>query len=100
MTVAMQGRQNRGAGMAIRGLCYINLVHVAPEWWGQGIGGQLVDALLEEAHHRGYVRAQLRTQTDNERALRLYTSHGFVRSGPLGTEADGEPIVYLARALA
>lgn len=100
MATATHGCEDRGAGPPIPGLCYIGLVYVAPEVWGQGIGGQLVDAVLAEARQRGYERAQLSTQTDNERAMRLYARYGFTRSGPTGTGADGETIVHLGRDLA
>jgi GNAT superfamily N-acetyltransferase len=81
MALGMQGLGDDGAGPPIPGLCHISAVFVAPERWGEGIGRALVNAILSRARKRGYERSQLWTQTDNERASRLYEDAGFVRSG-------------------
>ena len=74
------------------------MVFVAPDRWGEGLGGRLVDALLVEVRSRGYQRAQLWTQADNARARRLYEGRGFKASG---REKDGfgERIVHYRRDL-
>lgn len=100
MATGMHGRDDDGRGPVIPGLCHIGLVFVVPEVRGHGIGGRLVDAVLAEARERGYDRPQLWTQADNQRALRLYTSRDFTRSGRTGPSEDGESIVYLGRGLA
>lgn len=99
MTVGMDGRDDDGRGPVIPGLCHIGMVFVTPKVWGQGIGGQLVDAVMDEARRRGYDCTQLWTQEDNERALRLYASRGFRGSGRTGVSEDGEPIVHFALGL-
>ena len=81
MALGMQGLEEDGAGPPIPGLCHISAVFVAPERWGEGIGRELVHAILVRARERGYGRSQLWTQADNERARRLYEGIGFVRSG-------------------
>jgi ribosomal protein S18 acetylase RimI-like enzyme len=98
MALGEQALSKDGAGPPVRGLCHVSMVFVAPEYWGMGIGGRLVDALLPEARSRGYDRAQLWTQSDNARARRLYKGRGFV---PSGREKDefGERIVHYRRAL-
>jgi ribosomal protein S18 acetylase RimI-like enzyme len=98
MALGTQGLADDGTGPPVRGLCHVSMVFVAPAYWGRGIGGRLVDALLPEARSRGYDRAQLWTQSDNARARRLYEGRGFV---PSGREKDefGERIVHFQRAL-
>jgi ribosomal protein S18 acetylase RimI-like enzyme len=98
MALGMQGLADDGAGPPIEGLCHVSMVFVAPDYWGRGIGGRLVDALLPEARSRGYDRAQLWTQSDNLRARRLYEGHGFLPSGR-EKEEFGERIVHYQRAL-
>lgn len=95
VAVGMPALADDGAGPPIAGHCHVSAVFVRPEWWGRRVGGRLIDAVLAEAAARGYRTAQLWTQVDNERALRLYASRGFVRSGRAKT-VDGEPIVHLA----
>lgn len=99
MTLAMQGLDDDGAGPPLPGLCHISLVFVAPDHWGEGIGGGLVDAVLREARSRDYARAQLWTHADNGRAQRLYEGRGFRRSGREKDDDLGERIVHYKRAL-
>ena len=54
---------------------------VAADRWGQGIGAALLEALLAEAERRGCTEVFLEVRTDNDRAQRLYRSHGFVQIG-------------------
>ena len=98
MALGVQALSDDGAGAPVRGLCHISMVFVAPDYWGRGIGGRLVDAMLREARSRGYDRAQLWTQSDNARARRLYEGRGFVLSGREKDEF-GERIVHYQRAL-
>ena len=98
MALGTQGLADDGAGPPVEGLCHISMVFVAPDYWGRGIGGRLVDALLPGARSRGYDRAQLWTQSDNMRARRLYEGRGFVPSGREKYEF-GERIVHYQRAL-
>ncbi|MDE3079589.1 MAG: GNAT family N-acetyltransferase [Paracoccaceae bacterium] len=56
---------------------------------GQGIGSQLLVAVMEEAARQGYDRINLDVVTGNTRARALYERHGFAalgesRPGPLG----------------
>ncbi len=77
----------------------VQMVFVAPERWGEGIGGKLVEAALAEARVRGFARAQLWRRADDERVRRLYEGHGFKRTGPRGAGEFGEPIVLYERPL-
>lgn len=98
MALGMQGLADDGAGPPIPGLCHVSMVFVAPDRWGWGIGGRLVDALLAEARSLGYVRAQLWTQSDNAGAQRLYEGRRFRRTGREKDEF-GERIVHYERTL-
>ena len=76
-----------GAGPAIPGGAFLNLLYVLPERWGEGIGGRLLDEVLAEARRRGCTRIVLWTDEDNERSQWLYASRGFARTGRAGDDA-------------
>ena len=99
MGLGMQGLADDGAGPPVPGLCHIAMIFVAPERWGEGIGGRVLGGVLEEACSRGYERAQLWTPADNARAQRLYKRHGFRRTGREKDDGLGEWIVHYERAL-
>ena len=99
MAVGMQGLADDGAGPPIGDLCHVGAVFVAPDCWGRGLGGRLVDAVLSEARSRGYGRAQLWTHADNARAHRLYGGRGFLRTGREKADDLGETIVHYERVL-
>ena len=77
----MQSREDEGSGPDVPGLCYLDLVFVAPEHWGEGIGAMLMDTVMADARGRGFTRVHLLTHDDNVRAQALYASCGFTRSG-------------------
>ncbi len=56
-------------------------VAVDPESRGRGLGGRLLDALLEGAAREGLERVFLEVRASNEAALRLYRSRSFDRVG-------------------
>lgn len=80
MGLAMQGRAADGAGPPVRDCCFISMIYVMPNRWGEGLGGKVVDAVLAEARARGHRRA-VWTAANNIRAQRLYEGRGFHRSG-------------------
>jgi GNAT superfamily N-acetyltransferase len=82
-------RGGDGAGPAIPGGCFLNLLFVVPERWGEGIGGLILDAVLAEAKRRHYSRIHLWTHEDNERSHRLYRSRGLAPTGRT-TDDEGE----------
>ena len=86
MAAAESLRREDGAGPVIPGGCFLNLLYVVPDRWGEGIGGVLLDAVLAEAKRRHYSRIHLWTDEDNGRSHRLYRSHGF---SPTGRTAHG-----------
>ena len=82
-----------GTGPLIPGTLFLNLIYVLPEWWGKGIGGMLLDAVIDEAARRGSHRISLWThERHNERAQRLYRSRCFTRTGRTMDDDKGKPI--------
>jgi L-phenylalanine/L-methionine N-acetyltransferase len=57
-------------------------ISVSPEWQGQAIGRRLLARLLDWADNwAGVLRVELHVHVDNERAMSLYRSMGFVEEG-------------------
>jgi GNAT superfamily N-acetyltransferase len=76
-----------GPGTVTPGGLFLGSLFVAPERWGEGIGGAILDAVLTEVKRRHYSRIHLWTHEDNERSQRLYRSRGF---SPTGRVVDDE----------
>jgi ribosomal-protein-alanine N-acetyltransferase len=55
----------------------INNIAVHPRWRGRGIGGRLLDHLLQFAVRLGCVEAVLEVRPSNEAARRMYARAGF-----------------------
>lgn len=65
---------------------------------GTGLGGRLLDALLEEAQRRGCREAFLEVRPENAAATALYASRGFERIAlRRGYYAPGEDAVIMRR---
>lgn len=64
-------------------ICYLQDLFVDPAIRGEGVGGRLIDWLVDEARRRGWSRLYWNTKENNYRARALYdryTPHsGFVR---------------------
>jgi len=74
-------------GMTVRRRC-----------WGLGIGAHLLDALLAWARASSVVtKVDLRVRHDNDRAMGLYESRGFVVEGRISNQVvdDGESFDYV-----
>lgn len=56
-------------------------IAVVPEARGRGVGGELLDHLLEVARRRGVSRLFLEVRGSNDAAHRLYASRGFHQIG-------------------
>lgn len=56
-------------------------MNLAADVRGRGLGGQLLDALLDAARVRGAHKAELQVWPHNEAAIGLYLSRGFVVEG-------------------
>lgn len=59
-------------------------VSVLKEYWGKGIGQELIKYMIDWAKETKIIRKiNLRTRSDNERAIRLYKKLGFEEEGLL-----------------
>lgn len=57
-------------------------ISVAPGWQGRGVGRALIERLLAWADDwSGVLRVELNVHAENERAIALYRSLGFVEEG-------------------
>ena len=70
-------------------------LYVAPRARGQGWGGKLARAVIDEARSAGYAQLKLDTLERMTDAQRLYESLGFVRCDPYYHNPLGAP-VYMA----
>ncbi len=72
---------------------HVQMLFVAPEFFGRGVGG----ALLRHARSR-HGALHLEVNEQNARALRFYQRRGFVITGrsPLDNEGRPYPLLYLA----
>lgn len=92
MALVLPFRAERGAGPIIPRTSFLDLIYVLPERWGQGIGGVLLDAVIDEAKRRGSATIYLWThERENDRARRLYASRGFAPTGRIAADDAGEP---------
>jgi len=62
-------------------------ISVRKPFWGLGVGGIMLDALLEWTKGTGFIeKISLKVRTDNERAMALYEKKGFEVEGTLKAE--------------
>lgn len=54
---------------------------VRKDFWGQGLGGAIVETMIREAPAMGYSQIELSVNAGNERAVGLYRKFGFVETG-------------------
>lgn len=69
-----------GRGMKVSHRCTYG-VCILKEYWGNGIGKALTLSSIECAKRAGYSQIELDVVKDNERAVKLYKSLGFVEYG-------------------
>lgn len=70
-------REQHGSGRVRPDAGHVSMVFVAPERWGRGVGGQLLDALHLAMRARNWETSSLWTRSSNERARRLYEGRGY-----------------------
>jgi GNAT superfamily N-acetyltransferase len=86
-------RADGASGDVISGTWFLSLIYVLPERWGTGIGGMLLDAVIDEAKRRGGHHICLWThEHQNERAHRLYRSRSFAPTGRTMQDSEGHLI--------
>ncbi|MDF2797341.1 MAG: family N-acetyltransferase [Devosia sp.] len=56
-------------------------IGIIPAWRERGVGRRLIEATLEAADAAKFLRIELTANANNERAIRLYESVGFVEEG-------------------
>ena len=62
-------------------------ISVRRPYWGFGIGGAMINALVEWARGTGFIeKISLKVRTDNKRAILLYQAKGFAIEGTLKSE--------------
>ena len=69
---------------------YISRLIVAPSFRNKGIGGALIDFVLEKVKALGYTEASIGVNKDNLAALHLYKKKGFVNILFDGADEYGE----------
>ena len=57
-------------------------ITVLRDYWGRGVGTELMERMLAFARESGAELASLEVRSDNERAKALYRKFGFVSFGP------------------
>jgi len=63
---------------------HVGRLAVAQEWRGCGVGGRILEALVDEAVRQGMEELVLHAQVHAEA---IYLRHGFVPEGPVFEEA-------------
>ena len=67
-------------------------ISIKKEFWGQGIGQDLLTKLIKFSKQSGLEAIELRVRSDNERAINLYNKFDFKKTGtiPLDMKIEGE----------
>jgi len=86
-------RADGGSGDVVPSTWFLSLIYVLPELWGNGIGGMLLDAVIEKAKRCGCYHIYLWThECQNDRAHRLYYSRSFAPTGRTMHDDEGKLI--------
>ena len=78
--VGTAGIDSVGRGIKVAHRCTFG-VSILKEYWGMGIGRELTMAAIEAAKSAGYTQIELDVVKENERAINLYKTLGFVEYG-------------------
>jgi ribosomal protein S18 acetylase RimI-like enzyme len=87
VVIAIQGDEVVGwcdiSPMSVSGFTHVGRLGmgVRREWRGRGLGRDLLRDCLSRARSAGIEKVELEVYADNEAAVRLYESFGFVREG-------------------
>ena len=81
----MSLREGRAVGFLLSSFvldeAQLLLIGVSPYWQGVGVGGQLLEELINRSQDQGQKLIYLEVRSGNERAIRLYRSLGFIDIG-------------------
>jgi ribosomal protein S18 acetylase RimI-like enzyme len=62
-------------------LSYVENLYVIPRFRRRGVGGELLQKIVESAKRKGAREIHVFTELDNKLAISLYKKHGFVKRG-------------------
>jgi ribosomal protein S18 acetylase RimI-like enzyme len=91
---SLLGRLDDGAGEVVPALRHITGLSVLPGRQREGVGRDLVSALLADAQRDGCNRLTLWAHADNTPARRLFESFGFRPTGRRGRDDAGAETVH------
>jgi RimJ/RimL family protein N-acetyltransferase len=93
-------RESPGDGDPIPARAHLSGLFVEPSRWGEGLGGELLDAAVVEMRERGYRDAELFTATANRRSRSVYEARGWRRLAVANTHKhDGLWLAAYRRSL-
>jgi ribosomal protein S18 acetylase RimI-like enzyme len=69
---------------------YLQELYVVPDRRGEGLGGAMLELVMEVARERGATWIELGTSEDDDRARALYERMGFTNR-----EGEGGPVMYV-----
>ena len=78
--VGLAGIDRVGRGAKVRHRAHFG-ISIDRAWWGLGIGWAMVRACVQCAKRAGYRQVELEVVAENQRAVALYRSEGFVEYG-------------------
>lgn len=78
----------------IQGVAKVTGLAIDPELWDRGYGRALLTSALDVMRDRGFEMARLWVEINNARAMRLFESCGFRRTGRLETDDDQRVVEY------
>lgn len=78
--VGIAGIEKVGAKYKLRHRAELG-ISIAKDYWGLGLGKALISACIQCAKEAGYSQLELDVVADNERAIALYKSFGFIEYG-------------------
>lgn len=78
--VGLAGIEKVGAKYKLRHRAELG-ISIAKDYWGLGLGKALISACIQCAKEAGYSQLELDVVADNERAIALYKSFGFIEYG-------------------
>ena len=99
LAIGIPAREHDGAGAVTEGVMHVNSVAVDPQFWGHGIGEEVLERLFDQARKHGYTAAQLWMHEGNTRAERLYKHFGFVPGERVRQDDHRENIRHYATHL-